>query len=238
MSIAALLLLVLPLSTLAEPTICATQEQSTCNCEGTVHYGRKYVTGNGGKQTNLAQLLASPHVSRHETSPVSCSNTVFGDPMVGTKKYCFCLPQANYTFSPLVPGNFSITSAYANTDTGNWKTQSTVSVTLSGKVAKVLTAGAVKYQVYQTGVTSFIASGNSDYFTCDNKGCDLGDPIALKLKSFSNHASVKGSDYTLSFDVSIPTKVGTSNDFRVVFWGQDQDHSPYDFTATLNFSLD
>ena len=69
------------------------------------------------------------------------------------------------------------------------------------------------------------------------KGCDLADPIALTLDTPTKS---DGSKYMLEFDFVIPKKAASSpsNDFRVVFWGQDQDHFPYDFTATLNFNLD
>ena len=153
----------------ATDTVCANAESDSCDCVGTVHYGKKFQQGRSGPTTSLSQLLASPHVSRHEIAPVTCSNSVFSDPMVGTLKWCLCQPQSNYTFSPLQPANFTIDSAYANTDNGKWGELTVASVTLHGKVSKTLAAGAVKYQVYQSGVESFIASGNSDYFTCDNK---------------------------------------------------------------------
>ena len=84
--------------------------------------------------------------------------------------------------------------------------------------------------MYETGVTSFIASGNSPYFTCDNKGCDPTSGIALKWKSGTV------GDFTLSLTLALPRKAGSSDDFKLVIWGEDQDHEPYDFSATVNFA--
>ena len=101
-------------------------------------------------------------------------------------------------------------------------------------MSKALTAGTVSWQVYQTGVTSYVTSGNQDYFNCDNKGCDLASPLALALADPLNGGL--GSAYVMSFDVTLPSKVSKSDEFRVVFWGQDQDHFPYDFSATVQFN--
>ena len=147
---------------------------------------------------------------------------------------CHCKGDSSYTFAPLTSGNFTIGSAYANTNNGNWNPLTLVTITLSGTVLKTLMAGAVKYQVYQTAVPSFISSGSSNYFTCDNMECDLAKPIALTLDTPSKP---NGSRYTLQFDFVIPEKVGQSNEFRVVIWGQDENHSLNDFTTTLKFKL-
>jgi hypothetical protein len=93
---------------------------------------------------------------------------------------------------------------------------------------------AVKYQMYETGVTSFIASGNSNYFDCNNKGCDRTKPIALKLTDTSGGFP---TDYELTFSFVLPQRhSGGTKEFRLVFWGTDQHHSPYDFSATVTFN--
>ena len=91
-------------------------------------------------------------------------------------------------------------------------------------------AGTFKMQFYETGIPSFIASGNSPYFTCDNKGCDPTKPVALTF-----HNGTIG-DFTLKATVSLPKAQGASKDFKLVVWGEDQDHEPYDFSATLTYS--
>ena len=48
---------------------------------------------------------------------------------------------------------------------------------------KTLTAGTVKYQVYEDGVTSFSSQGNFAYFHCtQHDGCDVAAPMALALE--------------------------------------------------------
>ena len=42
---------------------------------------------------------------------------------------------------------------------------------------------------------------------------------------------------TLSTILSLPEKADKgANDFKLVVWGEDQDHSPYDFSASIGFS--
>lgn len=43
-------------------------------------------------------------------------------------------------------------------------------------------------------------------------------------------------DFTLSLTLALPKQAGSSSDFRLIIWGEDQDHQPYDFSATVNFS--
>lgn len=65
----------------------------------------------------------------------------------------------------------------------SWTSGITAVVNVKGSTQKKIEAGTFKWQMYETGVTSFIASGNSPYFTCDNKGCDPTSGIALKYTS-------------------------------------------------------
>ena len=162
----------------------------------------------------------------------------------------------------------------------SWAPGTVALVNVKGSTQKKILAGTFKWQMYETGVTSFIASGNSPYFTCDNKGCDPTSGIALKYtngtmgdfelsvtrklqsvdtivlryaffplscwmdpppKDPSLHVPSFCSPLTvvvlLSFStVALPAKAGSSNDFKLVMWGEDQDHIPYDFSATVNFA--
>lgn len=197
-------------------------------------YGQKYANGStSGPLATLDQLQSKPFALAHVEGSIKCSNSVFGDPYPDHLKYCLCSPQAHYNSSSDA-ADFSVKSIVVNTDSGKFAADTVATVIVSGKVGKALTAGTVSYQIYQTGVTSFVASGNQDYFNCDNKGCDLTSPLALKLADPLNGGM--GSEYWLSFDVTLPSKVSTSNEFRVVFWGQNQDHFPYDFSATVQFN--
>lgn len=131
-------------------------------------------------------------------------------------------------------GNFSVATVAMQTRGGHFKRGAVATVTVTGKTHKMLLSGAVSWQLYETGVKSFIASGNSDFFQCDNKGCDLTKPIALKLADTSGKA---GSAYTLTFTFTMSKRQpGGSGEFRLVFWGSDQDHFPYDFSATITYN--
>ncbi len=115
-----------------------------------------------------------------------------------------------------------------------WAPGVAATVTVSGEATAAVTAGTVKWQLYQDGVSSFIESGNSNYYDCDNKGCDPTDPIALKWLQGTS------GKYVLHFQVALPpSKIpgdpGHAPSFRLVFWGEDQHHEPYDFSATVSF---
>jgi len=129
------------------------------------------------------------------------------------------------------PGNFTVSKVEMTTKTGQFESGSAATVVVTGVAEKLVTAGAVKYQVYETGVTSFIASGNSNFFQCTNKGCDSSKPIALTLKE----PTTSSSEYTLEFTFVIPKDQSESKHYRLVVWAVDQDHQPYDFSATIDF---
>ena len=111
-----------------------------------------------------------------------------------------------------------------------WLPSEVATITVTGTAKKKILAGTIKYQMYQTGTKSFISSGNSPYFVCNNKGCDTSKPIALKFNSSNT------GDFELYLSLALPSKVSSSNDFRLVLWSEDQDHEPYDFSATIDFS--
>ena len=113
-----------------------------------------------------------------------------------------------------------------------WKAGTSSIVTVEGTTEKSIIAGTFKWQLYETGVTSFVAAGNSPFFQCDNKGCDPNAPVALKWKKGTS------GDFTLQLTAALPQAKGTNKDFRLVIWAEDQDHEPYDFSATINFSYD
>jgi hypothetical protein len=147
-----------------------------------------------------------------------------------------------FQVTELHSGNFSVASVdmratqatQATIAAGGWRADETVRVTVKGTTAKRIVAGTFKYQVYETGTKSFIASGNSPYFKCDNKGCDTSAPIALRWDKGQEETAGRGA-FTLDMNLALPKMTSASKEFRLVLWGEDQDHFPYDFTATLTF---
>jgi hypothetical protein len=126
----------------------------------------------------------------------------------------------------------------------DWGPGNAATITVTGKAIKdQIQAGTVKYQIYQSFVKSFTSSGNAPYYTCDNKGCDADEPVALK---WTNESQQNGAeeDFVLHFQAALPKVVPSTESpnktpsFRIVVWGEDQRHEPYDFSTTINFKYE
>lgn len=137
-------------------------------------------------------------------------------------------PQAPYTTS-VDNGAFHVNSVEMSPLRAGetWAPKTLVKVTTKGFSHKRLTAGTVKWQIYETGVRSFEHSGNSPYFVCNNKGCDTNQPVALKIAN--------NGQFTLTFTFEMGA-AQASGDFKLVFWGVDQDHNPQDFSVTVSYA--
>jgi len=142
------------------------------------------------------------------------------------------LPAAMPFTYQVTDGSFTINTVVMTTPDGMWGPGETATVTMSGVSSKVILAGTVKYQVYEDGMEYFVAQGNSEYFQCDNKGCNTNQPIALTL----TNPTTAPSNFVLKFQFTMPKEQATG-DFRLVCWGQDQDHYPYDFDVTINYNF-
>ena len=105
-----------------------------------------------------------------------------------------------YKVEDLVSGNFSIvTVSMSPVDSGSdWEENDVAQLTILGTTSKKILAGTFKYQIFETEVKSFIASGDSPYFQCDHKGCDPTKGIALNFKTGTDGA------FDLSMTVSLP----------------------------------
>lgn len=88
--------------TSSRPFVCAHGENGNCQCDGTVYYGAKFVGGRpgGGQTTSFDQLRSRGYRSRSVSGSVSCSNGVFGDPLWGFYKYCYCEPRQTPSPTP------------------------------------------------------------------------------------------------------------------------------------------
>jgi hypothetical protein len=84
---------------------CAQSEHDTCDCDGTVFYGRKYASDkpvNGGEQATFSQMKTTNYNTRTVSGSVTCSNEELGDPMPGHYGACWC--QVAVTTSPATYG--------------------------------------------------------------------------------------------------------------------------------------
>jgi hypothetical protein len=148
-------------------------------------------------------------------------------------------------------------------DSGSdWEANDVAQITILGTTNKKILAGTFKYQIFETEVKSFISSGDSPFFQCNNKGCDPTKGVALKFKSerfwtilifffgcltltidfyicyfwlfFCESGGTDGA-FDLSLTLALPAAQSTTKAFKLVLWGTDQDHTPYDFSASIAF---
>ena len=136
-----------------------------------------------------------------------------------------------YWVQDLKSGNFSLqTVSLSPVDSGSdWAANDVAEVSILGTTSKTIQAGTFKYQIYETEVKSFIASGDSPYFVCDNKGCDPSKAVALRFKN----ATTASGAFTLSLSLALPKPQSSTQEFKIVLWGEDQDHNPYDFSVSI-----
>jgi len=134
-----------------------------------------------------------------------------------------------------VQGNFTIVGTVGLSSTPcKYGAGNSAVVTMAGKTLKQITTGAVSYQVFESGIQHFVLNGASDYFkTGAHHASDPTLPLALTL---ADPSSTTGTDYTLSFNFTMPAK-NSSGDFSVVFYGSDQDKYPYDFSVTIDYTF-
>merc|ERR1719231_1328042 len=79
-------------------------------------------------------------------------------------------------------GNFTVDALGLYSTTGDLTPGTSVTTILRGRIATlILTAGTVKYQIWEEYVTQFVDSGNAPYFQCTNKGCVVTAPVATLI---------------------------------------------------------
>ena len=59
--------------------VCAV-ENGACNCDGVVHYGRRFDPTDGEQINTLAGMAAFETLSTSSAGGTVCSNAIFGDP--------------------------------------------------------------------------------------------------------------------------------------------------------------
>lgn len=139
-----------------------------------------------------------------------------------------CVPEA-FKVSKVQNETFTVSSV----ELGGcrWADGTKASLTVTGKVVgKQIKAGAVSWNLYEDGEQEFVASGTRDYFVCNNHGCNTSHALALDLKTPDANSSL--FSLTFPFNMVLARKTGS---FRIVAFGQDQDHYPYDFSVTTEY---
>lgn len=88
-----------------EASPCADNEGDSCDCKGTVFFGRKYRMGTPGygDLTNLEQLKQHGFVEKKSWGRVTCSAAAMGkDPVENQFKYCLCASSQHVARRPTV----------------------------------------------------------------------------------------------------------------------------------------
>lgn len=113
-----------------------------------------------------------------------------------------------------------------------WKAGTNAYIEATGMTHKVINAGEVQWRLYELGAQHFVAGGYSDYFECNNKGCDTSSPIALTLQD----PTAASTNFTMRFNFTMPARnPNATNNFELYAYGIDQDHYPYDFNLQVGY---
>lgn len=78
-------------------------------------------------------------------------------------------------------GDFAISKVVMESATGAWGPGATAKVVFLGESFVKLTAGTLRWKIYEAGMKYFVGQGSTPFFRCTNKGCDTAQGIALKL---------------------------------------------------------
>eukprot|EP00930_Biecheleria_cincta_P081556 TRINITY_DN7066_c0_g1_i1.p1 TRINITY_DN7066_c0_g1~~TRINITY_DN7066_c0_g1_i1.p1 ORF type:complete len:514 (-),score=90.78 TRINITY_DN7066_c0_g1_i1:69-1610(-) len=110
-----------------EAVACAEHEGDSCDCKGTVFFGRKYTTGipGFGYHTNLEQLKHTGFVEKQSSGRVTCSSAAMGrDPVKDQFKYCLCASSQNPPGTPAASQKLQgMSAAAASTSAASQKLQ-------------------------------------------------------------------------------------------------------------------
>uniref|UniRef100_A0A7S1CNF4 Chitin-binding type-4 domain-containing protein n=1 Tax=Bicosoecida sp. CB-2014 TaxID=1486930 RepID=A0A7S1CNF4_9STRA len=115
---------------------------------------------------------------------------------------------------------------------GRWQAGATGVISFSGTAMEDILAGAFQYQVFEESVEHFTGSGNSDFFTCDNKGCDRSDPISLALTDPGKVPTT----FVAKLPFTVPA-AKMNGRYHLAFWGIDNEHN-YAINGLVYFHLE
>jgi len=164
------------------------------------------------------------------TSSILIHYTSLSDSEEGTKNCDGPDFACNHTDTKFAITNVELVAASGT----HWKAKDTVTATFQGHLKGLpITAGTLHYKVWEFGAEHFRTAGALDYFHCGPppKPCDKTKPLALDLKTPSN----LNSGFTMRMRVPLPEAIA-SGTMTIDFWGEDQNHEPYDFTSEIRLS--
>lgn len=142
------------------------------------------------------------------------------------------VPSVGHIRSTATSAAFTIINIQMSAPGGLWAPNTTATVNINGMILKKqITAGVVKYQLWEDDVSPYVATDSIPYFECDSHGCDPSSPVTLHLA----HPDQRPTAFTLTFRFQQPEQTRTGA-FKLDIWGADQDQSPYDFDATISYN--
>jgi len=84
---------------------CANSDES-CRCMGDVVFGKRFSDswidgGRPGEEPEISylELKAAPHTRRSSSGTIPCNQKVFGDPLLGYSKQCYCEADSGFNIS-------------------------------------------------------------------------------------------------------------------------------------------
>lgn len=127
-------------------------------------------------------------VSAEGVAPLWIRYTVVGAGVAveGQRRRLGGSSDTTFTVTDQINGTFAIVPEQVHMSTSNtgnaWKPGAITTVELHGKDAKQLVlSGTAHWKLYENRVTNFVSQGDMSYFSCNRRGCNTSQPLALKL---------------------------------------------------------
>jgi hypothetical protein len=92
------------------PSVVCADETEACLCDGTVYFGKKYISGTPGTGTlnSLETMLKnSPFITRDSVDSTMCDVDTLGDPASGFYKSCWCAPRSDPSCTVCPEGKYA-----------------------------------------------------------------------------------------------------------------------------------
>eukprot|EP00854_Cymbomonas_tetramitiformis_P001909 gene1909-biopygen1786 len=174
-------------------TWCAA-EGSTCTCQGTAYYGRKYlqistsaINDNSDPPDPLATLADvkdTYYISQEVNGDVSCNTYGFGyDPLPGHYKHCICYEQEETVVDKRRGGGATQPYAMGSNAFGQLGATQSSSTQVLEAIDVLLDAETVSIIAAGTGHTIFVTSDGHAYATGANDHGQLGTGEGIQVST-------------------------------------------------------
>lgn len=171
---------------------------------------------------------------------------------IATRHCVSCSSSSNLPFSVSVTnGTFLVSSVALSTPHPSWAPRETVSVVMAGNIPTTqILAGQVSWRIFDASSKQMCSNSSTPYFHCDSQGCNPAAPISLLLQ----HPTSVPTPFSLKFHFVLPPLPcggtnsalkdtareegqGDATVYHVELLGQDQRHTPADFSAHIEITV-